>query len=162
MINKNDNLLYSYATENETLSQEFNLISLEKRMESTEKFLIFFEELLKLKKEERLAEQIINSSTLNEIDQKLLICEEDFKNLVKKKNNFVEESLKKLERFEQKVLSVMEEKTMETSKFYASSLGEMEALIKKNEFLVENTFQTKLLYFYQVLDSKYFSHLFQI
>ena len=91
------------------------LSSLEKRMENTEKFLIFFEDLLKLKNEERIAEVMIDNSSLSEIEQKIVICEEDYKNLVKKKNALFEESLKKLESFELKINSTIENKNSQFS-----------------------------------------------
>ena len=131
------------------------LSNLEKRMENTEKFLIFFEDLLKLKNEERIAEVMIDNSSLSEIEQKIVICEEDYKNLVKKKNALFEESLKKLESFELKINSTIENKNSQFSNKYANSLAQMESLIKKNEFLIENSFETKMLYFYKLFDSKY-------
>ena len=142
------------SAQNDAICYDFQISNLEKRMQNTEKFLVFFEELLKLKNEERIAENMINNLNLSELEQRLVICEEDYKSLIKKKNSICEESLKKLESFDIKINSSVDTKNTNFGNRYASSYAEMEALLKKNDFLIENTFERKLLYFYQLLDTK--------
>jgi len=149
-FNKNENK--NENSSNFPISQEIRISNLEKRLESIEKILHFYDEMFRLKNEERLNEERIDKNKLLEISKKINSIEENYKfnNFKFKENN---EFDKKIENLEKK-LKKFQEKNNSIGEYYAEKLSEFEEIYKKTEVFLDTKVEDKIISLQKNYDNK--------
>lgn len=125
------------------LTSDFRISNLERRLDATEKMLKFYEEMLRLKDDEKKNEQRIDNNKINELNKKIIHLEEHIKHLHRRLNDQNEIINEKLEIYEKKFNKINENRN-NIGEFYASKLAEIEALINKNNILIDSSIEDKL------------------
>lgn len=136
-----------------SIANDLRVSNLERRLENTEKMLKFYEEMLRLKEEEKKNEFRIDQNKVIELNKKVITLEEHIKFLNKRINEQNEILNEKTEGMEKKLGKFLETKNS-IGDFYANKLGDLEALIKKNDILIESVIEEKLSHVQMNFDSK--------
>ena len=136
--NVKDNNIYESS-----ITNELRISNLERRLENTEKILKFYDEMMRLKDEEKLNEIRIDKNKIAELTKKNNLLEENIKYVNKKiseQNDFFNE---KLEFIEKKFSKFLDNKNS-IGDYYASKLAEFENLYKTNEVFYETKIEEKV------------------
>lgn len=150
--NKNLNEKEKENSVNYPISAEIRISNLEKRIENIEKILHFYDELFRLKNEEKVNEERIDKNKLTEISKKLNFLEENYKFAnMKFKDNFNVD--KKMENLEKKLTKFLENKNS-ISEYYATKLSEFEDIYKKTQSFLENKLDERLISMQNNYDGK--------
>ncbi len=131
------------SNSNPSIANELRISNLERRLDSAEKLLRFYEEMNRLKDEESKNDNRIDNSKIHELNQRINSLEENNNFLNKKileQNDIIGNKLvsleKQLERFNEVKNSIGE--------FYASKLAGIESVINKNDVIVESLIDEKI------------------
>jgi hypothetical protein len=136
-----------------SIASEIRISNLERRLDGTEKMLKFYEEMFRLKNDEKKNEFRIDLNRLNEISKKMGSLEDSIKILSKRINEQSGLMDEKVLIVDKKVGKLMENRNS-IGDFYANKLAEVESLIKKNDVFVENLIDEKVANINNTIDSK--------
>jgi hypothetical protein len=125
------------------ISQEIRISNLEKRLESIEKILHFYDEMFKLKNEEKLNEERIDKNKLIELSKKINYIEENnkFNNIKIRENNDVDKKIENLE----KKFKKLQDNNNSIGEYYAKKLSEFEEIYKNIESFLETKVEDKII-----------------
>ena len=126
---------------------------MERRLEKNEKIMSFFEEILRLKEDEKKNDKEIDKNLINDLNKRVSLLEDSINVIFKKFNEFSDIFCSKIEKIE-KMYNKSIEKKNSLGDFYAGKLSELEGLLKKNEFVIENKIDSKFIEIEKNIDSK--------
>ncbi len=147
--NKNNNNLVFESS----IASELRLSNLERRLENNEKILNFYDQMMRLKEEERRNEVRIDKNKIAESAKKINLLEENIKFLNKKISEQGEFFNEKLDLIEKKFLKFIDNKNS-IGEYYAGKLAEFENLYKKSEAFFETKIEEKILGLQNNFDAK--------
>jgi hypothetical protein len=136
-----------------SIASEIRISNLERRLDNTEKMLKFYEEMFRLKDEEKKNEFRIDLNRLNELGKKVICLEDSIKILAKRINDQTGLFDEKVIMVDKKIGKLVENRNS-IGDFYANKLAEVESLIKKNDIFVENLIDEKVANINTTIDGK--------
>jgi len=134
---ENNNMIFESS-----IAGELRLSNLERRFENTEKILHFYDEMMRLKDEERRNEIRIDKNIISELNKKVNLLEENIKFLNRKITEQGELFNEKIDLIEKNVLKSIDNNNS-IGEFYAGKLAEFENLYKKSESFFETKIEEK-------------------
>jgi len=147
--------LYDVGTpvESYNVSSELRLVNIERRLEKNEKLLNFFEEMLRLKEDEKKNDIQIEKNIIKDLTKRVTNLEDNISIILRKFNEFSDIFTTKIEKIEKLYLQSKDSKE-KISEFYANKLSELEGLLKKNEIIIDNKIEHNFIELEKNIDVK--------
>ncbi len=152
-ISKFHHLDYTPPTDIYNVSSELRLINIERRLEKNEKLLNYFEEMLRLKDEEKRNDILMDKNIIKDLSKRVSNLEENITLILKKFNEFSDIFTAKIEKIE-KLYRQSQDGKEKLNEFYANKLSELEGLLKKNEIIIDNKIEQNFIEFEKNVDVK--------
>src|SRR5690242_315894 len=124
---------YSDSSEHEyySMTNELRIANLEKRLDNAERMIMYYEEMMHLKEDEKRNDYKIEQHRIIELDNKVTLLEDGLKSIYKKLSDFNQYLNEKLENIDKRLQKHSETKNT-VSDFYSVKLAEMESMLNKN------------------------------
>jgi hypothetical protein len=126
-----------------SMTNEIRISNLEKRLDNAERLLKFYEEMMRLKEDEHRGEYKIDQNKIVELNNKITVLDDNLKTVYKKLSDFNQYLNDKLGEIDKRFRGQNETKNS-VSDFYSSKLAEMEAMLNKNNIVIENLIDDKI------------------
>jgi hypothetical protein len=152
-INKYNQYELNMPQDSYNVSSELRLINVERRLEKNEKLLYYFEEMLRLKDDEKKNDILIDKNIIKDITKRVSNLEDNITIILKKFNEFSDIFTSKIEKIE-KLYTKSKDGRDKVSEFYASKLSELEGLLKKNDIIIDNKIEQNFIEFEKNMDVK--------
>ena len=152
-ISKYNQYDFNMQPDSYNVTGELRLINMERRLEKNEKLLSYFEEMLRLKEDEKNNDIQIDKNIIKDLSKRVSNLEDNISLILKKFNEFSDIFTSKIEKIE-KMYRQSQDGKDKISDFYATKLSELEGLLKKNEIIIDNKIEQNFIEFEKNIDVK--------
>ena len=152
-MNKYNLYELSNPVDSYNVSSELRLVNMERRLEKNEKLLAYFEEMLRLKEDEKNNDIQIEKNIIKDLTKRVNNLEDNITIILKKFNEFSDIFTTKIEKIE-KLYKQSKDGRDKISEFYATKLSELEGMLKKNEIIIDNKIEQSYIEFEKNIDMK--------